>query len=96
HIEFSLASLLVFFRGKRGTEVIALQDEADFLEFYRNVWNRYEAGTATVRDVVTEFLGMEDHWEMNLNEIPNLTDELTAIVEDILSDGMETALKKVC
>ncbi|MTL37514.1 tagaturonate reductase, partial [Turicibacter sanguinis] len=67
HIEFSLASLLVFFRGKRGTEVIALQDEADFLEFYRNVWNRYEAGTATVRDVVTEFLGMEDHWEMNLN-----------------------------
>ncbi|MTK84818.1 tagaturonate reductase, partial [Turicibacter sanguinis] len=54
HIEFSLASLLVFFRGKRGTEVIALQDEADFLEFYRNVWNRYEAGTATVRDVVTE------------------------------------------
>lgn len=88
HIEFSLASLLVFFRGKRGTEVIALQDEADFLEFYRNVWNRYEAGTATVRDVVTEFLGMEDHWEMNLNEIPNLTDELTAIVEDILSDGM--------
>lgn len=96
HIEFSLASLLVFFRGKRGTEVIALQDEADFLEFYRNVWNRYEAGTATVRDVVTEFLGMEDHWEMNLNEIPNLTDELTAIVEDILSDGMETTLKKVC
>lgn len=96
HIEFSLASLVVFFRGKRGTEVIALQDEADFLEFYRNVWNRYEAGTATVRDVVTEFLGMEDHWEMNLNEIPNLTDELTAIVEDILSDGMETALKKVC
>ena len=86
HIEFSLASLLVFFRGKRGTEVIALQDEADFLEFYRNVWNRYEAGTATVRDVVTEFLGMEDHWEMNLNEIPNLTDELTAIVEDILSE----------
>ena len=45
---------------------------------------------------MTEFLGMEDHWEMNLNEIPNLTDELTAIVEDILSDGMETTLKKVC
>ena len=37
HIGFSLASLLVFFRGKRGEEMIALQDETNFLEFYKNV-----------------------------------------------------------
>ena len=89
---FSLASMLVFFRGNRNGEVIDLQDEPQFLEFYANVWEKYDANELDARGVVSEFLGLESHWESNLNEIPGLTNQVTDAVEAILADGMEIAL----
>lgn len=96
YIAFSLASLLVFFRGKRGEESIALQDEHSFLILYADLWNQYEEGTITINEMVTRFLGMSDHWEQDLNEIPGLTEYITQTVEMILNHGMNEALKKVC
>jgi len=92
---FSLASSLVFFRGKRQEETIHLKDDQKFLDFYGSVWSRYDAGTLTVREVVEAFLDLDGHWDMDLNEIPNLTDQVTKAVENILTNGMEAALKSV-
>ena len=89
-------ALLVFFRGKRGEESIALQDEHSFLILYADLWNQYEEGTITINEMVTRFLGMSDHWEQDLNEIPGLTEYITQTVEMILNHGMNEALKKVC
>ena len=90
---FSLASLLVFFKGSRNKEAIKLQDEQQFLDFYTDVWAKYEANQLDVHGVVTAFLGLETHWEMNLNDIPGLTQQMTQTVEAILTDGMEVALR---
>ena len=89
---FSLASMLVFFKGNRNGEAINLQDEPQFLEFYANVWQKSNASELDARGVVSEFLGLESHWEQNLNEIPGLTNQVTDAVEAILDDGMEIAL----
>ena len=96
HIAFSLASLLVFFRGKRGDETIALQDDQSFLTLYADLWSQYDRGVITLHELVKQFLGMTDHWEQDLNEIPGLTDYMTDVIEAILNQGMTNALKKVC
>ena len=89
---FSLGSMLVFFRGYRNDELIDLQDEPQFLEFYADVWAKYAAKELDARGVVSEFLGLVSHWESNLNEIPGLTDQVTDAVEVILANNMEIAL----
>jgi len=91
HIAFSLASLLVFFKGVRNGEKINLQDEEQFLDFYEDLWGRC-GKLIDERGVVREFLGMTDHWEQDLNEIPGLTEEVLHYVARILIDGMEIAL----
>jgi len=91
HIAFSLASMLVFFKGLRNGEKINLQDEPQFLDFYADLWGRC-GKLIDERGVVREFLGMTDHWEQDLNEIPGLTEEVLHYVARILIDGMEIAL----
>jgi len=92
YMAFSLASMLVFFKGSRNGEKINLQDEPQFLDFYSDVWVKYDANELDARGVVSAFLGLESHWESNLNEIPGLTDQVTDAVCAILADNMEIAL----
>lgn len=94
YIAFSLASMLVFFKGVRNGELINLQDEEQFLQFYANVWAKYDASELDVHGVVTAFLGLVSHWESDLNEIVGLNDQLTSVVESILVSGMEATLTK--
>jgi len=97
YMAFSLASMLVFFRGVRmlgtgGEEKINLQDEPQFLAFYEQVWSKYDAQELDICGVVSEFLGLDSHWEMDLNSIPGLTDQITEVVGEVLMHGMEGAL----
>jgi len=92
---FSLASMLVFFKGERNGEVIHLQDEQQFLDFYQDVWSQFDKKTLDVRGVVTAFLGLVSHWEQNLNDIDGLTDLITKNVESIFTNGMEAALTEL-
>lgn len=92
HMAFSLASMLVFFKGDRDGATIHLQDEPQFLDFYADVWAKYDASELDIRGVVTRFLGLTSHWETDLNDITGLTNQVTNAVEAILSKGMTTAL----
>lgn len=94
HIAFSLASMLVFFKGDRDGLTIHLQDEQQFLDFYADVWAKYDGSQLDARGVVTAFLGLTSHWETNLNDITGLTNQVTNAVEAILSKGMRTALSE--
>lgn len=92
YMAFSLASMLVFFKGSRQGEKINLQDEPQFLAFYHDRWTQYSANQLDVDGIVQAFLGLTDHWEQDLNEIPGLTAQITEHVTAILADGMEIAL----
>ncbi len=87
HILFSLASLAVFYRGKRGDEDIKLADDAKFLEFWKEVWaiSDYSA-------LAKKVLGAADVWEQNLDEDDNAA-LVAGYIESIVKNGERAALK---
>ncbi|MGN1341134.1 MAG: tagaturonate reductase [Oscillospiraceae bacterium] len=88
HILFSLASLIVFYRGKRGEQDIALNDDPKYLEFWKKLWesNDYSAMAKTV-------LSQTDIWEQDLDEDNNAA-LVAGYIESIVTDGERAALKK--
>ncbi len=94
-IAFSLASCLVFYRGLRGKEKISLQDDPKLLAYYRELWSKYESGEMSLEALVVAFLGMKDHWGLDLNEIPHLTTEMLSMTSNILTNGMKKAITDV-
>jgi len=87
HILFAFASLVVFFRGKRGEDDIALNDSPEYLEFWSKLWQNTD-----VNVIAETALSASDLWEQNL-----ATDEtvslVAAYISDILKNGERTALQ---
>lgn len=92
---FSLASLIEFYKGKRGEEDIKLADDEDILELYKGSWSNFDGSEEGLKNVVSSVLGYEKNWGMNLNEIPSLTDEVTRYLALIEKVGMKEAVKEV-
>lgn len=92
---FSLAALIEFYKGKRGEEDIKLADDQDILDLYKALWSNYDGSKEGLNKIVTSVLGYEKNWGSNLNEIPNLTDEVAKYLEAIETLGMKEAVKIV-
>jgi tagaturonate reductase len=88
HILFAFASLVVFFKGKRGEEDIALNDSPEYLEFWSKLWKNDD-----VNVIAKTALSASDLWEQDL-----ANDETVALVasyiSDILTLGERAALQK--
>lgn len=87
HILFSLASLAVFYRGKRGDEDIKLADDPKFLEFWKEVWALTDFDA-----MAKKILGASDVWEQNLDEDDNAA-FVSGYLRDIVNNGERAALK---
>jgi len=92
---FSLASLIEFYKGKRGEEDIQLADDDDILELFKGLWSNYDETKEGLNKIVTSVLAYEKNWGSNLNDIPNLTDEVSRYLEIIEKVGMKEAIKEV-
>ncbi len=92
---FSLASLIEFYKGKRGEEDIQLSDDEDILELFKELWGKHDGTKEGLNKIVTSVLAYEKNWGSNLNEIPNLTDEISRYLEIIEKVGMKEAIKEV-
>ncbi|WP_271812670.1 tagaturonate reductase [Clostridium beijerinckii] len=92
---FSLASLIEFYKGKRGDDDIQLTDDEDILELFKKLWEKYDGTKEGLNKIVTSVLAYEKNWGSNLNEIPNLADEVSRYLEIIEKVGMKEAIKEV-
>nr|WP_312292058.1 tagaturonate reductase [Clostridium chromiireducens] len=92
---FSLAALIEFYKGKRGEEVIQLADDEDILELYKELWSNFDGSNEGLKTIVTSVLAYEKNWGMDLNGIPNLTEEITKYLILIETLGMKEAIKEV-
>ncbi len=92
-ITFSLAALIVFYRGERGDERYTCKDNVDILELYREAWGQYDGSAESLRQLVTTVLGYQANWKRDLNEIPGLTEAVTTDLSQILKLGMPAALQ---
>lgn len=99
HLTFSLAALMAFYTGSeirdkalighRGEQEYNIMDDMAVLEFFR------ETSQKPAAEFTEAFLGREDFFGQNLNEIPGLTQAVTAYLEDIRTNGMRAALCRV-
>ncbi len=99
HLTFSLAALMAFYCGTeiRGKALIGhrdgqeyqIMDDMNVLEFFRDNCEK------ETREFVTAFLGEENFFGQNLNEVEGLTDAVVAYLDDIKANGMRTALCKI-
>ena len=99
HLTFSLAALMAFYTGTelrdkalighRNGQEYQIMDDSKVLEFFRDHCEK-ETG-----EFVTAFLGEEDFFGQNLNEVAGLTDAVTAYLEDIKANGMRAALCRI-
>ena len=92
---FSLAALIEFYKGKRGNEDIELSDDEDILELYNSLWSNFDGTKEGLNNIVTSVLAYEKTWGMNLNDVPNLTQEITKYLVAIESLGIKEAIKIV-
>ncbi|MGI8386216.1 tagaturonate reductase [Robertmurraya sp. P23] len=97
---FSLSSLIYFYRGKRGEENIDLQDQLETLQFFHDVWKRYEEKMVSLHQLTEEVLSNEQLWGRNLAVIPKLVEMVANHLLQIEENGVRNALKelneKVC
>lgn len=99
HLTFSLAALMHFYQGTeirdkalighRGEETYSILDDMDVLEFFKENCGKDS------RDFVTAFLGREDFFGQNLNQVAGLADAVTGYLEDIRTNGMRAALCRI-
>jgi tagaturonate reductase len=92
---FSLAALISFYKGKRGTEDIQLSDDQDILDLFNHQWGTFDGTVESVRAIVNTVLGYEKIWEMDLNAVPGLTDTVTNYLYEIETKGMKRAIESL-
>lgn len=92
---FSLASTLVLYRGIRNEEKYSIKDEEKFIDLYSKLWSQFDGSKDSLKEIVSQFLGLESHWEINLNKFAGLTELVTDYVYNIVTKGMKLALEQL-
>ena len=98
-LTFSLAALMAFYQGdeikdgaligNRNGEEYRIMDDMSVMEFFRDNCRKETS------EFVSTFLGREDFFGQNLNEVEGLTVAVTTYLNDIKENGMRTALCKL-
>lgn len=94
-LAFSLAATIAFYRGKRGEQDIALNDDAPLLELLKESWAKYDGSDASLKLVVTNVLAYDKNWKLNLNEVEGLTEAVSTHLTSIINNGMQKAIETV-
>lgn len=88
HVLFSLASLIVFYRGKRGEEDIALNDSPEYLEFWKKTWELEDS-----TEIAKRVLSSSDIWEQDLSADGNNVEIVAGYIDSIVKNGERQALR---
>jgi len=95
HLAFSLAATIAFYKGKRGEETIALNDDAAAMELLKNAWSSSDGSETGIKEVVTKVLGYEKNWKGDLNKVEGLNEAVTRHLFNIETYGMQKAIEMV-
>ncbi|ADZ22072.1 tagaturonate reductase [Clostridium acetobutylicum] len=88
---FSLAALMYFYKGKRGSEEIKLSEDEHVLEFYKKSWDNCDCSREGIRNLFESVLAYKAIWKMDLNKVEGLTE---AVAENIISIIEKLGIKK--
>ncbi len=94
-LAFSLAATIAFYKGKRGNEDIALNDDAATMKLLRNAWLKSDGSNDGIKNVVTEVLSYQKNWKQDLNQVKGLNDAVSKHLINIEKQGMEKAIEMI-
>ena len=92
HAWFSLAALIVFYRGKRNEETIDLKDDEVWMSYWKSQWAAIESKKVSVHEVVADFLNKTDHWESSVPAKKEVVEFVSTAVEAILNSSVTEAM----
>lgn len=95
-LTFALAALIAFYRAERNGEGYPVQDDANWLECYQQLWARHRDNQISTRELVLAVLSEREHWELDLTQVNGLVDQVTLDLDAILLKGMRAAVKPLC
>ena len=88
---FSLAALIRFYKGVRENgDAIQLRDDRHHLDMYADLWQE-----SNYENIVKSVLGLENHWDMDLNSVEGMTELVAKYLENIDKNGVKKALEEV-
>lgn len=88
---FAYAALVTFHKGVRGEEAIALKDDPEYLEYWKNLWAEFNGDYLALAKKV---LAWEAAWGMDMNTIhPDICACVAEYLKNINTLGMREALK---
>ncbi|WP_139955972.1 tagaturonate reductase [Flavicella sediminum] len=85
---FSLASLIAFYKGERGTERYAVKDDQAALDFFAAQWAKGD-----INAIVKATLSNTDFWGVDLTQFDGLETAVVTYLEAIQNKGMKAALQ---
>jgi tagaturonate reductase len=94
-LSFSLAAMVAFYRGKNGSQIIALKDEDYILSLFQTWWSDYDKHKISTEKLVSNFLKETAIWGEDLTAIPGLVSKVSTYLDNILQFGMVQSLENV-
>ena len=82
-IVISLAALFRFYAGELGENLIPVNDNAVWVEWFQGMWKKIRQGETTYLEFVREALSHKAMWGMDLNEVPGLAERTTDCLQEI-------------
>ncbi|AZO94379.1 tagaturonate reductase [Halocella sp. SP3-1] len=99
---FSLAALITFYKGTeirdkhlvayRQQEEYLIKDDISALEFFADLWSRYENNELGIEKLAEDVLGHQEFWQQDLNKLPGLTAAITDYLKQIEEQGVKKSL----
>ena len=92
HLLFSLAAIIEFHKGKRGSEDIALNDDPAYLAKWKALWAGFDGDYVKL---VKEVLAWKEAWDMDMNTIhPEICATVAKYLKEIEAKGMRGAVEE--
>src|SRR5690606_16898358 len=92
-IVFSLAALILFYKGKFDGEEIEVKDDQKVLVFFHDYWQREANGKLTTEELVQSVLANKSIWGENLNDFTGMTEMVSNYIMEIEAKGVMSTLK---
>lgn len=90
-LSFSLAALLVLYRGSYNGLEFTINDTQEHVDFIQHEWNKMTSYGALTNNI----LANTAIWNTDLSSINGLSKAVAGYIEAIMEQGIETALKQV-
>ncbi|MCF8716230.1 tagaturonate reductase [Joostella atrarenae] len=95
HIIFSLAALIVFYKGKYQETEIPLKDDEKYLKFFKRQWDDLNKERISINQFTHIIAKSELLFENDLTQFPELTILLEQYINSILSMGVLNSLSAI-